>query len=102
MTLELAAADLDLGADGVAIHLHEGQKAMRGAAGDDLELARLEETAKTMDEVVAVLAHEDMLGPLEAVVVHVGQVMDLWLPARPLDLLAGQCDQVVEVAQVAV
>ena len=38
----------------------------------------------------------------EAVVVHLGEVVELRLPARAFDFLAGQGDEVVEVADVAI
>src|SRR5690349_24989644 len=43
VAFELPAADLELGADGVLVHIDHRQKAMRGAAGDEFELARSEE-----------------------------------------------------------
>ena len=75
---------------------------MRRAAGDDLELARLEEAAEAVEQVVVVLLDEDVARPAEARVIHLGQVIELRLPARPLDLLAGERDQVVDVADVAI
>ena len=75
---------------------------MRRAAGDEFQLAGLEEAAEAVEQVVAVLVDEDLAGAREAVVVHVGEVVELRLPARPLDFLAGQGDEVVEVADVAI
>ena len=75
---------------------------MRRAAGDELELAGPEEAAEAVEQVVAVLLDEHVARALEAVVVHVGEVIELRLPAGALDLLAGQGDQVVDVADVAV
>ena len=46
VALELAAADLDLGAHGVRVDGHQRQEAVRRAAGDELELAGLEEAAE--------------------------------------------------------
>src|SRR5262245_44616229 len=78
---KLAAADLDLGADGVLIHIHQRHEAVRRAAGDDLELAGLEEAPEAMEQVVAVLIDEHMLRPVEPVMIHVSEVMKLGLPA---------------------
>ena len=102
VALELAAADLDLGAHGVAVDRHQRQEAVRRAAGDELQLAGLEEAAEAVEQVVAVLVDEDLAAALEAVVVHLGEVVELRLPAGAFDLLAGQGDQVVDVADVAV
>ena len=102
MPFELPAADLDLGPDGVAVDVHQRQKAVRGAAGDDLQLAGLEEAAKAVEQVVVVLLDEHVAGPLKTLVVHLGQVMKLRLPAGAVDFLGGQGDQVVDVADVAV
>ena len=63
MPLELAAADLDLGPTRVLVVDHQRQKAVRRAAGDQFELAGLEEAAKAVEEVVAVLLDEDIAGP---------------------------------------
>src|SRR5262249_45389045 len=52
--LELAGPDLDLGAGGVAVD-RERQKAVRRAAGDQLQLARVEEPLEAVKQVVAVL-----------------------------------------------
>ena len=57
---------------------------------------------KPLQQVVVVLLDEDVAARVEAVVVHLGQVMELRLPAGAFDLLAGQGDQVVDVADVAV
>ncbi len=100
--LELAATDLDLGMDRVPVDGHEREEAVRRSAGDDFELAGLEETAETVDDVVAVLIDEHLACPQEAAVVHVGQVIELRLPAGALNLLAGQGDEVVDVADIAV
>ena len=102
VAFELPAADLDLGLDGVPVHVHQRQEAVRGPAGDDLQLAGLEEAAKAVEHVVVVLLDEHVAGPLETVVVHVGQVMEFRLPAGAVDFLGGQGDQVVDVADVAV
>ena len=102
MAFELPAADLDLGLHGVAVDLHQRQEAVRGAAGDDFQLAGLEEPAKTGQEIVVVLLDEHVAGPLKAIVVHVGQVIEFRLPAGAVDFLGGQDDQVVDVADVAI
>ncbi len=57
---KLAAADLDLCPAGVLVAVHQRQKAVRGAAGDQLQLARLEEAAEAAQEVVAILPNEDI------------------------------------------
>ena len=75
---------------------------MRRAAGDDLQLAGLEEAAEAVDEVVVVLLDEHVPRPRQAVVVHVGELIELVLPARAFDLLAGQGNQIIEMANVAI
>src|SRR5262249_41021971 len=102
MPFELAAALLNLCAHGIAVSRHERQKSVRCAAGDDFQFASLEKTAKAVDQVVAVLLDEHVTRPREAVVVHVGELIEVGLPARALDLLAGQRDEVIEMADIAV
>ncbi len=46
VALELAAADLDLGAAGVLVDHHQRHEAVRGGAGDDFQLASVEEAAE--------------------------------------------------------
>ena len=67
MPLELPATDFDLGPHGIVVDVHERQEAVRGAAGDELELAGLEEAAKAVVEVVVILLDENLAGPQEAV-----------------------------------
>src|SRR5262249_46588056 len=88
--------------EGVLVDGHERQEAVCRAAGDNFELAALEETAETVDQVVAVLIDEHFAGSQKAAMVHVGQVIELRLPARALDLLAGQGDEVVDMADVTI
>src|SRR5262249_12856825 len=95
-------ADLDLGADGIPVRLHERKEAVRGAAGDQLQLAGLEETPKAVDEVVAVLIDKNFAGAAEAIVVHPGQVIEFRLPAGALDSLPGERYQVVDVTNVEI
>src|SRR5215472_5119637 len=90
MPLELAAALLDLGVYGIAVDRHQRQKAVRRAAGDDLQLADLKEATKAVDKVVAVLLHEHIACPREAMVIHVGEMMEFRLPARSLNFLTRQ------------
>ncbi len=101
MPLELAATDLDLGAHGVGVVGHERQEAVRRAARDELEPAGLEESAKAVIEVIVVLPDENIARPQEAVMIHVGEMVELALPLGPFDFLAGEGDQVVEVAKIA-
>lgn len=102
MAFELPAADLDLGPHGVPIDLHRGEEAMRRAAGDDFQLARLEEAAKPDEKIVVALFDKDVAGPLKPVVVHVGQVIKLRLPACAVDFLGSQSDEIVDVPDVAI
>ena len=62
VALELAAADLDLGAHGVRVDAHQRQEAVRRAAGDELQLAGVEEAAEAVEQVVVVLVDEDLAG----------------------------------------
>ena len=62
VALELAAADLDLGAAGVVVDDHQRHEAVRGGAGNQLQLAGLEEAAEAVEEVVVVLVDEDLAG----------------------------------------
>src|SRR5205823_2023016 len=80
MAFELPATNFNLGADGVHVRRHQRQEAVGGAAGDELELARLEESAEAVVEVVVILPDEDIARPHEAVVVHVRELVELRLP----------------------
>ena len=75
---------------------------MRGGAGDDLQLAGFEEAPEAVEKIVVVLLHEHVAAAREAVHVHLGQPVEFRLPARPFQFLAGQRDQVVDVANVAI
>src|SRR5208283_4939835 len=101
MTLELASPDFDLNSDRFLVD-HQREEPVRRPAGDDLQLAGLEKPAEPIDQVVAVLLDEDIASALETVVVHLGEGMELPLPAGALDLLAGQGDQVVDVPDIAI
>ena len=83
-------ADLDLGACGLAVdRLHQRQEAVCGPASDQLQLAGLEEAPEAAQQVVAVLVDKHLARPVEAGVIHQGQVVELRLPACAFDLLAG-------------
>ena len=65
-------------------------------------LPALKKPAKAVEQIVVVLLDKDVPAALEAVVVHVGQTVEFRLPAGAFDLLAGQGDEVVDMAQVAI
>src|SRR5262249_40650008 len=95
--LKLARADLDLGSHGVAVDVHQRQEAVRGATRNQLQLAGFEEAAETVEQIVAILRDKHLARPTEAIMIHPGQSVELGLPARSLDLLAGERDQIVKV-----
>ena len=82
--------------------VHQRQEAVRRPAGDQFQFARLEKAPEAVEQVVAVLVDEHVAGPLEALLVHARERIELRLPARALDFLAGQGHQVVDVPDVAV
>ncbi len=102
VALELAATDFELSADRVHVDRHQGQVAVRRAAGDKFEFACFEEAAKAVIKIVAVLIDEDIACPQEALVIHVRELVELGLPLGAFDFLAGQRDKVVEVPDVAI
>src|SRR5262249_40199896 len=69
MPLELGATDFNLGTHGVDVVGHERQEAVRRAARDEFELAGLEESAKAVIEVIAILLDENIPRPQEAVMI---------------------------------
>src|SRR5207245_4984189 len=98
---ELASADLNLGPDGIAVDRLERQEAVRGGTGNDLQLARLKEAAKTVQQVVPVLVDEHLAGAQKPVMVPVREMIELRLPARPLNFFSGERAHVVQVAHMA-
>ena len=92
MPLELGATDFNLGMHGVGVAGHKRQEAVRRAARDEFELAGLEEAAKAVIEVIAVLLYENITRPQEAVMIHVGKMVEIALPLGPFDFFAGKGD----------
>ena len=101
MLLVGLGGDHDLGADGLRGDAHQGQEAVGGGAGHDLEHAQVLELLEGRDQVALVLVDEGVTGLPEEIQVVAGEVVEMTIEAGPLDLLGRQLDQLVEVVDVA-
>jgi hypothetical protein len=94
--------DHDLRADGLRIFGHQRQVAVRGAAGDDLELARVLEFLERGQKIAVVLIDENMPAILEPVQVEPGELVELVVPLGAVDFLVRQFDRLVDGADITV
>src|ERR1017187_2541957 len=96
----VVARDHDLGANGFGMLGHQGQKTVRRAAGNDLELAHLLKLAERADEVAPVAVAERGAGLLKTVVVDPGEIVESPVPFRAFDFLFGELNKPRDVADV--
>src|SRR5882672_7962504 len=87
---EFPRPNFNLSAEAVSLVTHERKETMRRRAGDDFQFPRFKKSPKAMKQVVSILIDKHFSCPQEAVVIHVGEVIELRLPPGSLDFLAGQ------------
>jgi hypothetical protein len=92
--------DVDLRAQGGPVPVQEGEEAVGGGGGDDLEPVRVAQAAEGPHQIPVVAAPR-VAQRLEPVEVHAGEAVVVGLGPRPVELLLGQLDELVEVLRVA-
>src|ERR1017187_3793520 len=96
----VVAGDHDLSANRFGMLRHQGQKAVRRAACDDLELAHLLNLAEGADEVAPIAVAERGAGLLKTVVVEPSEIVEGPVPFRAFDFLFGEFNEPRDVADV--
>src|SRR6266436_2005344 len=96
--LVFVAGDQDLGADSLWMFLHQRQKSMCGRAGDDLQNTVVLESSKRSDQIALQTVDVDLAAFEKTAMIDPGEVIDLRLGLRAIDLPFRECDRPIEIA----
>ncbi len=98
----VVARDHDLRPDRLGVLGHQRQVAVRRAAGDDFEFARVLEFAESGEQVAVILVDENVAAIFQPVQVEPGELVELVVALGAVDFLVGQLDRLVDAADIAV
>lgn len=98
----ILAGDLDLRTNGLRKFLHEGKKAVGGAAGNNFEDACILKFTKSGQEVALVTVGEKMTAVVQAVVIEAGEGLKGGVVAGAVEFFRGEFDLFFEAVEVAV
>ena len=96
--LVFVAGDQDLGADSLWMFLHQRQKSMCGRAGDDLQNTVVLESSKRSDEIALQTVDVDLAAFEKTAMIDPGEVIDLRLGLRAIDLPFRERDRPIQIA----
>jgi len=90
--------DQDLSADRPWMFLHQWQKSMGGRTGDDLQTPEVLESLKRFNQIALQTIDVDLAAFEKTAMIDPGEVIDLRLGLRAIDLSFGECNRPIQIS----
>ena len=97
----MVAGGIDLGPDRFPGDIHERQKSMGGTTGHNFQDLLVLQNPEGPHQVPALAVLKIITGLVEAVVVHLGQGVELGEPSRTFHFTAGQFNELSDMTVIA-